>query len=251
MNHRIRKALIRVVRDSPFEAFARRVYGSVSFDQGSRYDRQARKVMRKVIAHDSNCIDVGAYRGETLRDPLKLAPDGQHIAIDPIPENCRYISDKYPMVTVHHAALSDTEGEAVFYCAMGRPARSSLKKQAYPDPDESVREIRVPTRRLDSIVSPDTRYAFIKIDVEGAELLVLRGAENLIRANRPVILFEYLTELAQSFDSPPGDVFDLVSVSYGMDLSSMERWLRQDPPYTRDAFIATAEAKQEFYFIAS
>lgn len=251
MIHRLRKSLINIVRDSPFEAIVRRVYGAVSFDQGSKYDRQASKVIRRVLSHDSNCIDVGAYRGETLRDPLKWAPDGRHVAIDPIPENCRYISEKYPVVTVHHAAVSDTEGEAVFFCAMGRPARSSLKRQAYPDPDEGVREIRVPTRRLDTLVDQDKRVAFIKIDVEGAELLVLRGAEKLIRADRPVIIFEYLTELAESFDSPPGDVFDLVSGSYGMDLSSMERWLRHDSPYSRTEFITAATERKEFYFIAS
>src|SRR5436305_12261531 len=47
-----------------------------------RYDEQTREVMRRVLAADSNCIDVGANEGAFLEDMIKLAPDGRHHAFD-------------------------------------------------------------------------------------------------------------------------------------------------------------------------
>jgi len=76
MNHWLRKTLLTTIQDSPFEAFLRRLYGIISPDKGSKYDRETRKVMSRVLNKDSNCIDVGAYRGEIVRDMLKLAPFG-------------------------------------------------------------------------------------------------------------------------------------------------------------------------------
>jgi hypothetical protein len=42
--------------------------------------------------------------------------------------------------------------------------------------------------RLDDVI--DARISFLKIDVDGAELLVLRGAQRILRESRPPILFE-------------------------------------------------------------
>ena len=43
---------------------------------------------------------------------------------------------------------------------------------------------------LDHLVSADRKYDYVKINVEGAELLVLRGARQMIAHDAPVILFE-------------------------------------------------------------
>src|SRR6185436_19963647 len=64
--------------------------------------------------------------------------------------------------------------------------------------DASIRGVKVPIRRLDDLVAPEG-IDMIKIDVEGAELGVLRGAPKLIASSRPVIMFE----------SGPGDAAGL------------------------------------------
>ena len=249
MNHWLRKTLLTTIQDSPFEAFLRRLYGIISPDKGSKYDRETRKVMSRVLNKDSNCIDVGAYRGEIVRDMLKLAPFGKVIAFEPIAENCRYISKKNKNAIIHNIALSDKAGESTFYHVIGRPARSGLRKQAYPDPNEQVKVIKVPVRRLDDIIPKHIKIDFIKIDVEGAELLVLCGAENVIRASKPIIVFEHGAESAKQFESSTEQIFDFMTNQCGLNVSSMERWLKSERPYLRNEFVDRVCSNKEFYFI--
>jgi FkbM family methyltransferase len=216
---------------------------------GSSYDRETLRVMRRVLGRDSNCIDVGAYRGEILRHMLRLAPAGNVIAIEPVAANCEYLAKKYGNAVIYNVALSDEEGEADFYHVVGRPARSGLRKQNYPDPNENINVIRIPVRRLDSIIPESMQIDFIKIDVEGAELSVLRGAENLITSSKPVIVFEHAAESASQFGNTTGELFDLVVSCYGLNISSMSRWLRGHAPYSRNEFVHRACSGEEFYFI--
>jgi hypothetical protein len=50
----------------------------------------------------------------------------------------------------------------------------------------------------------------IKIDVEGAELLLIRGARETIAKNKPVIVFEHGLGGADSYGHTPEQVFDLL-----------------------------------------
>jgi len=132
---------------------------------------------------------------------------------------------------------------------IGRPARSGLRKQAYPDPNEQVKVIKVPVRRLDDIIPKHIKIDFIKIDVEGAELLVLCGAENVIRASKPIIVFEHGAESAKQFESSTEQIFDFMTNQCGLNVSSMERWLKSERPYLRNEFVDRVCSNKEFYFI--
>jgi len=61
---------------------------------------------------------------------------------------------------------------------------------SYFEPGDEIAEVAVDCARLDDFTGPNRRYAYVKIDVEGAELLVLRGARQTIDRDRPLILFE-------------------------------------------------------------
>ena len=248
--HKLRKTLLAAVQDTPFEGFARRLYGILARDRGTKYDRETYQVMQRVLGRDSNCIDIGAYRGEILRQMLTLAPAGRVFAFEPVPGNCRYLAAKYPKAIVHNVALADKTGTADFFHATGRPARSGLKRQKYPDPDEKVETITVKVETLDSVIPPDVRIDFIKIDVEGAELNILRGGERTIRQGRPVIVFEHGPGAISQYGASSEALYDFVVDKLGCKLSTMGRWLAGGEPYSRSEFLDDCYNNREFYFIA-
>ena len=49
----------------------------------------------------------------------------------------------------------------------------------------------VELKKLDDVIPTDVTIDFIKIDVEGAELGVLKGAKNVLLKNKPIIIFEF------------------------------------------------------------
>ena len=63
------------------------------------------------LSADSNCIDVGSHRGDVLREMVRLAPLGTHVAYEPVPESCAQLVAAFPQVDVRQAAASNVDGE--------------------------------------------------------------------------------------------------------------------------------------------
>lgn len=131
-------------------------------------------------------IDVGAHIGVVTAAVLRQCPAVHVIAIEAVPEKATVLRRRFPAAAVHHCAAGPREGAVSFFVNRSRSAYSSLGK---PVRDGDIREIRVAMRPLDALASHQD-IDVVKIDVEGAELGVLRGAEQLIAASRPTIMFE-------------------------------------------------------------
>jgi FkbM family methyltransferase len=106
-------------------------------------------------------------------------PDSRNVALIE-----RTIARRGDRATLHPIALSDAAGEARFFRDMESGHRGSLVF----DPGRRV-TISVPTMRFDDLDIHLEQLVLVKIDVEGAEELVLGGAASLLAA-RPVILLE-------------------------------------------------------------
>jgi FkbM family methyltransferase len=250
MRHKLRRLVLNAINNTPLEGFARKIYSAFSQDKGTQYDRETRKVMQKALTGTSNCIDIGAYRGEILREMLAVCPGGNVFAIEPIPENYEYLCRHYHQATLFNLALSDTTGTATFYKVTGRPARSGLKKQKLPDPNEIVDEISVEVATLDTIIPTDQKIDFIKIDVEGAELQVMRGGAGLIKRDKPIVVFEFGADFANSFDTSAEDVYDFLTMDCELEVSVMNRWLRLEKSFSKTEFIEQVDSGADFYFMA-
>ncbi|HEY7465579.1 MAG TPA: FkbM family methyltransferase, partial [Dehalococcoidia bacterium] len=115
------------------------------------YDREKTEVMKRILGAGSNCIDVGAYRGEVLEELLRLAPRDHHFAFEPLPENHAYLTRRFESVTVLDIALSDHAGIATFQFIRSRPARSGLLRVEYPE-EEDIEELVVRADTLDNVI---------------------------------------------------------------------------------------------------
>jgi FkbM family methyltransferase len=250
VKHRLRSACLKLVQKTPFEHAIKDLVVRFSSSAGAADDRSTFQVIDRCVKEDSNCIDIGAYRGDILRRLVKRAGKGEIHAVEPILENCEYLRKKFPTVKVHNLALSDHVGKATFFHALGRPARSGLHKQNYPDPDEQVNEVAIGVATLDTLIPPGTRIDFVKIDVEGAELAVLRGGRELIRRWRPIIIFEHAEPAALKFGDSSESLRQFLTEECGMNISSMQRWLDGGRPYSPDEFHAARLQHHAMYFIA-
>lgn len=142
------------------------------------YDIQTIDVINNVLTETSNCIDVGCHKGSVLKEILQVAPKGVHFAFEPIPELYDALVSsfrKFDNVIFYKDALCDTQGQTKFHYVVSNPGYSGLRKRRYDSPDEVINEIMVTTDILDRVIPEKVRINFIKVDVEGAEQLVLRG----------------------------------------------------------------------------
>lgn len=170
--------------------FAPRVVLGSNAAQGRTYDRLTVQIAAQALAAGGGCIDVGANAGQILRKLLRVSPDGLHWAFEPIPRYTERLRRKFPEVTVSGAALSDHTGVADFHYYPGDPAYSSLLNRPRIADGKRGRTLRVNVQRLDDCIPENMPVRFIKIDVEGAEDAVLRGATRTLSECRPVVVFE-------------------------------------------------------------
>jgi FkbM family methyltransferase len=238
------------ILDTSLEPLARSLYLRFSPAHGVRYERQLHVVMRRVLHPYANCLDIGAYRDGVLRDILRYAPHGRHLAFEPVPAQAAYLRQQFPDMTIHAVALSDTTGTAPFHHVVSRPTYSGLRMVQYPSSNEHIEQIEVPLCRLDELVPAALPIHFIKIDVEGAEYLVLRGGLATITRNRPIIVFEHGLTSPWYYQIPSADVYDLLTQEAGVQVSLMRRWLADEPPLSRDQFVDEVSEARNYYFIA-
>ena len=188
-------------------------------------------LMEEVLQPDSDCLDVGAHAGSVLREMTRVAPSGRHVAWEPLPEFAARLRKAYPGVEVREAALSDENGESEFARVLADAGWSGLVHRPTPA-DGRVETITVRTERLDDALPAGVEPAFIKIDVEGAEERVLRGAVETLRRHRPVIAFEHGVGSADHYGTTPAAIHRLLAGELGYTLFGLDG----DGPYDESRF---------------
>ncbi|NND09324.1 MAG: FkbM family methyltransferase [Saprospiraceae bacterium] len=217
-----------------------------------RYDRYTTRVMQATLSRTSNCVDIGAHQGELLKEILRIAPQGQHFAFEPLPHLYKKLQETYgDRVQLHADALSDCSGEDVFHHVVDAPAYSGLKKRDYDHRDPDIMQIPVSKNTLDALIKSTTKIDFIKIDVEGAEMEVLRGAKNLIARDQPLIIFEFGKGASDHYQATPEDLYNLLCADLKMALYTLRGWLDQKKSISLEQITKYYESGQEYYFLAT
>lgn len=154
------------------------------------YERLKLNIIRRELPVGGTFVDVGANRGDfSLVAANAVGPTGRVVAVEPATSNVESIrrtmkANRASQVEVVHAALSDRVGKATLTMAP-KSGWHTLVPSGRFEP-AGTEQVRLET--LDRLVPGGVDM--VKIDVEGAELDVLRGAVDTLRTYRPTVLMD-------------------------------------------------------------
>jgi FkbM family methyltransferase len=161
------------------------------------FDKAECDFLARLLQPGMTVLDIGAHHGYyTLLASQRVGASGRVFAFEPSPRERRKLTwhlrwNRCSNVEVLDVALGAESGQAELFLAAGRETGcNSLRPPAVRG---TPKKIGVPVETLDNFLSRRSveHVDFLKLDVEGAELSVLRGAEDLLsRAPRPVMLVE-------------------------------------------------------------
>jgi FkbM family methyltransferase len=215
------------------------------------YDRLTKAIMKKSISRQSNCIDVGCHKGEILDVILSLAPNGKHVAFEPIPFLFQQLELKYKeKATIYPYALSDANGTSTFQFVKNAPAYSGIQKRKYDTATPDIEQINVELKTLDSLIPSETKIDLIKIDVEGGEYGVLKGALQLLKKWKPVVIFESGLGASDYYGTKPDELYKFLTVDAGLAISTLKSYIKQGASLSQKEFETHFNKNSEYYFIA-
>lgn len=136
-------------------------------------------------------LDLGANQGiYCCAFGAVVGPSGRVIAVEPIPRQVERLQanialNGFRQCEVLQKAISDRVGTTTLGLGSGDVLASIVA-------EDKSKSIEVQTTTVDQIVRDHSlhRVDFIKLDIEGAEMLALRGAENTLREFRPTLALE-------------------------------------------------------------
>jgi FkbM family methyltransferase len=199
------------------------------------WEPHIRSFLERNVRHDWVCLDIGANIGIHTLSMSVLATDGQVVAFEADEQNFRWLcsnlrdlDETKAAVTEVNCALWDTNGfvnlssiEELSGCCFisesenvaenERRIREVVNPAAIKEIELHMRVSATPAVRLDDWIAKSglKRIDLIKMDVEGAETRVLRGAERTIREFAPILVTEYNPACgAHYFGTRPSDYFE-------------------------------------------
>jgi FkbM family methyltransferase len=171
------------------------------------YQQDVLLTLRNLV-HTGDCVvDVGGHHGLMAVIAAKAAgPQGLIVSFEPNPtaqriflENCKL--NDVPNIRLEPLALSDGIGHAKFYVQKGAVSWNSsfFDNFASQHGRDEIEQIEVNMTTLDAYAADQAlKPAFIKIDAEGSEFLILRGAMKTIQKHNPFISMEFNPESART-----------------------------------------------------
>lgn len=171
------------------------------------YEDYIAKLFEYLVRPGESCIDVGANVGiHTIRLAKLVGAKGSVIAIEPDGELACRTSKNIALnclrnIRLVQAASAERSGESVVLHRPDDLDKRKLSGSVIPHPVLTGRSVKVTTVAIDDIVNAPV--SLIKIDVEGYEMPVIKGASRVIREHSPSIVFEHAPYLLDdAFVSP-------------------------------------------------
>jgi FkbM family methyltransferase len=147
------------------------------------------------LAPGDVAVDVGSNKGSYLYWLSRAVPRGRVIAFEPQPVLAAYLKQVCAAtglgnVRIEASGVSDKRGRLTLYIP-GESDSPAASFEKIVSVNERCRVVDVPVVTLDEYFEGcEGRIGAVKIDVEGHELAVLRGAVGILSRHKPVVVLE-------------------------------------------------------------
>jgi len=230
---------------TPFGARLRLDFANVSapFFWSGRYEPDETAVLRERVRPGATVCDVGANVGYfTLMLASLVGPSGRVVAVEANPSMAELLRRNLDLnpelgrrVTIETRALGAAPGTADFFC----PVRGHEGVGGLRDTKRAAlgRVVQVPVVRFDDVVRDHglDRLDVMKIDIEGGERDLFRGARSTLSALRPVLLFEGSPQNTKAWGYTVDELLrDVRAAGYGVTpLPGEESWVGLPDPVSK------------------
>jgi FkbM family methyltransferase len=185
------------------------------------YQEDVLVALRSTVRPGDTVFDVGGHHGlMAVIGARATGPRGRVVSFEPNPASRKQIERHAQLngvtnIRIEPIALSDRNGEHEFFVQSGDVSWNSTLIKAFADaentPGRRIEKISVATCRLDDYVARSGCVPkVIKIDTEGSEFMVLRGALDTIERHRPVLIMEFNPASAASAHTTIEEYVDLL-----------------------------------------
>ena len=163
-------------------------------------------------------VDVGAHTGCHAVPLFKLVGmDGICYAFEPVPIVRQALAANIASLALNNivifpVALGEANRLANFNFIPNIPQESGLKKRVvYNAVPSEFEQISVKVCRLDDVLPSVENVKFIKMDVEGGEMDVLRGSIKILENSRLIVAFECGAAGQPAYRATPDEIFEIFS----------------------------------------
>jgi FkbM family methyltransferase len=184
---------------------------------GGFYEKIELDVFERLAATSKTIVDVGANIGLYCCIAADRAPDAAKIvAFEPVPENLGYLrrnleeNELAARVVVEEQAVGQASGRIEIYLLEGSTARHSASAK---NVQNSTTSITVPAVSLDGYLQQklgNRPIDLLKVDVEGYESAVLRGARRILHEDKPTLFIEFVPDNLVNCGFRPDEFLDII-----------------------------------------
>jgi FkbM family methyltransferase len=183
------------------------------------YEPELVELAARYLDPERDVLDIGANVGLlTVFFARSIQPPHKVLSVEPTPLAQSYLRRNIERnavaekVVVFDGLVTEKPGSYELHVIPGKEEYSSLGNIVHKSTTgEQSRTIQVAGETVDHLVGRfGVRPGFVKIDTEGAELFVLRGAIQTLRRERPVLLMELSDRLLASLGCSSEQVFALL-----------------------------------------
>jgi len=200
-------------------------------------------------------LDVGAYEGDFTSEMLRTGKFDRAFLFECNPVNAGGLREKFalePRVEIVPLAVGNTPDQRTFYCNADR-ATGSVLPYVVSDRDarsQGVQEWHVEQTTLDRFAAArlhNQRIGLLKIDTQGNDLAVLKGAQEVIRTHRPWIVVELIYVPLYQGQGTPAEIFAILAAQgYTLGMQVHEHYCAEGWLAFADGVFVPNEVQQKF-----